>query len=162
MALTYEPIASTTLSSAASAITFSGIPATFTDIRLVVVGVTSATAINVNFRVNSDTGTNFSLTQLAGSTAATGSVRNSNQTSLIGYWQAGTDANPSTYIVDLLSYANTSINKTILYSGGSMSEIFRGVGLWRSTAAITSVSLFPASGNWNSGATGSLYGIKAA
>jgi hypothetical protein len=36
MATTYEPIATTTLGTAAAFITFSSIPATYTDLRLVV------------------------------------------------------------------------------------------------------------------------------
>ena len=42
MPATYEPIATTTLGSAAASITFSSIAGTYTDLRLVMVGTTSA------------------------------------------------------------------------------------------------------------------------
>ncbi len=161
MPRTYEPIASTTLGSAASSITLSSIPATFTDLRLVVVASASVSGSNVNLRVNGDTATNYSATQLEGS-FATGSTRQSNFAQINGYWQVGTDANVSTYIADFMSYANTNVNKTVLYSGGNGGEVFRVVGLWRSTSAINSVTILISGGNFNSGATASLYGIKAA
>lgn len=162
MPATYEPIASQTLGTAASSVTFSSIPGTYTDLRLVAVGTTSLTGRNVLIEVNGDTGTNYSNTQLAGWGSSTGSNRMSNDTKILAYWQVGTDSNPSTYLADFMSYANTNVNKTVLFSGGAGGEIFRLVGLWRSTAAITSVTIRPNTGNWNSGTQVSLYGIKAA
>jgi glycosyltransferase involved in cell wall biosynthesis len=46
MPATYEPIATTTLGSAAASITFSSIPATYTDLRLVIVGNLSSFHLN--------------------------------------------------------------------------------------------------------------------
>ena len=63
MAATYEPIATTTLGSAASSITFNSIPATYTDLRVVLVGTTTATA-NCWLTFNSDGATNYSDTFL--------------------------------------------------------------------------------------------------
>ena len=62
MASTYEPIATTTLGSAASSITFSSIPATYTDLRLVLVHTPSASTGNAQMQFNSDTATNYSYT----------------------------------------------------------------------------------------------------
>ena len=71
MTATYDPIATTTLGSAASTITFSSIPNTFTDLRLVLFGVTlNATGTYNQIRFNNDTGTNYSWTQLLGNGSA--------------------------------------------------------------------------------------------
>jgi hypothetical protein len=58
MATTYEPIATTTLGTAAASITFSSIPATYTDLRLVVMCKLLAHQL-LMFRFNSDTGSNY-------------------------------------------------------------------------------------------------------
>jgi len=63
MAITYEPIASTTLGSAASTITFNSIAASWTDIKLILIG-TSSTGGAVIFRFNNDSGSNYSNVQL--------------------------------------------------------------------------------------------------
>ena len=65
MAATFEPIATQTLASAASSITFSSIAASWTDLRLVIIG-TAAAANYVTLNINSDTGANYSQTVLYG------------------------------------------------------------------------------------------------
>ncbi len=60
------------------------------------------------------------------------------------------------------NYSNTTTYKTVLSrcsnpTGGTLAV----AGLWRSTAAITSITLTPTAGNWLSGSTFTLYGIKA-
>ena len=60
MARTYEPIASTTLVSDGT-ISFSSIPATFTDLILTFVGLSDRTADNaeaLKLTINADTGSN--------------------------------------------------------------------------------------------------------
>jgi hypothetical protein len=164
MPRTYEPIASSTLGSAASTITFSSIPSTYTDLIVVVHGDTSATA-NILIRVgnsSADTGTNYSYTYLQGDGSSAASARQSSVSTgiyasfvntgddFIGMWQ-------------IMSYANTNVFKTVLVAGTSQSGyVFRTVGLWRSTSAIDTVVVRPSSGNLSSGVTASLYGIKAA
>ena len=60
MATTYEPIATNTLGSAAANITFSSIPATYTDLRVVVVALTTNNNWNIELRLNSDSSTLYS------------------------------------------------------------------------------------------------------
>ena len=165
MAKTYEPIATSTLGSAASSITFSSIPNTYTDLRLVLVGkgASNASGNTFEFTVNSDTGTNYSRTQLKGDGATASSARTTSQTSI----SINTDKKlNSMYMVtlDVFSYAG-STNKTILieWSGDYNGEgnVIRSVGLWRSTSAITSIS-FATTGNFVSGDTATLYGILKA
>ena len=61
---TYTPIATTTLSSAQSSVTFSSL-GSYTDIILVYAGTgTSTDTQGIRFQVNGDTGTNYSNTTL--------------------------------------------------------------------------------------------------
>jgi len=160
---TYTPIATQTLGAPAASITFSSIPATYTDLRLVVVG-NFAVASRGSIIFNSDTGTNYSRTNLVGNGTAASSTRSTsaafiifNRSDLAGlqFWQA-----------DVFSYAG-STNKTVLGvtsadQNGSGDTVLQ-VGLWRDTAAITSLTFKTYDGaDFSIGATATLYGIKAA
>lgn len=165
MPLTYEPIASTTLSSAASSITLSSIPSGFTDLRLVFTAIQpTGTAQQCLVRFNGDTGSNYSLTYLDGDASGVYAGRNANVTEFAAYYVPpnGT-ASPIVSLIDVMSYANTSVNKTALIAHGSGLYLGRYVALWRSTAAINSISARVTSGgNLQPGSGMSLYGIRAA
>lgn len=159
---TYEPIATTTLGSAAATITFSSIAATYTDLRVVVTGTNSAST-TVGIRYNSDSATNYSRTFLGGEGTTAQSSRHSNTTS--GY-SALISATPSMVTFDIFSYAGSTY-KTHLITGSNDENgsgwVNRSVGLWRSTSAITRIDLIFLDGsNFLTGTTATLYGIKAA
>jgi hypothetical protein len=79
MATTYEKIATTTLGSASSTITFNSIAASWTDLRIVLVSVNDASSTQpVEMRFNSDSGTNYSTTNLYGNGGNAGSYRYTN------------------------------------------------------------------------------------
>ena len=162
MARTYEAIASQTVSGTPSSITFSNIAATWTDLVLIVHATTDTTrALRLQF--NSDTGSNYSATFLRGNGSSAISSRESSQTS-IRLTEESTPTNTAytTQVLQVMSYANTSVNKTLLGAGAQSGiGVDRVVGLWRSTAAITSITVLVASGTFAAG-TLSLYGIKAA
>ncbi len=163
MAITYEPIASTTLGSASADITFSSIASNWTDLRVVLVNTGGTAGCRLQF--NSDTATNYSNTSLigTGSSAASASATSSDRISL-EYW--GMNASiPSMYTADIFSYAGSTF-KTVL---GRASEDYNGsgstsvrVGLWRSTSAITTIRLFTVGTAFQSGTTATLYGILKA
>jgi hypothetical protein len=165
MPATYEPIATTTLGTAASSITFSSISSAYTDFRVVLVGkcAGNASGNTFEFSINGDTGTNYSRTQLKGDGASATSARTTSQTSI----SINTDKKlDSMYMVtvDAFSYAG-STNKTFLmsWSGDFNTEgnVVRSVGLYRSASAVTSIA-FATSGNFVSGDTATLYGILKA
>ena len=169
MASTYEPIASTTLGGSASTIDFTSIAGSWTDLRLIISPVvSSATTIGIRVGNSSvDTGSNYSSTFLYGTGSSAASARVSSQTILrVSYAATARTTNDGgDVIVDLMSYASTSVYKTVLAQGGIASEgVDRIVGLWRSTSAITEISVLPVSGGsiLASGMTASLFGIKAA
>jgi hypothetical protein len=162
MAITYTPIATQTLGSTVSSVTFSSISSSYTDLVLVCSPLTTAAAA-IQIRFNSDTGTNYSRTFMSGNGTTATSSRASNQDqNSISY--SGANTTPYTAITHFQNYSNTTTNKTYISRSSSASdEVITYVGLWRSTAAISTILLFPSSsGSFTSGSTFTLYGIKAA
>lgn len=161
MPSTYSPIATTTLSSAASTITFSSIPNTYTDLRLTIVATSSASNIYINF--NSDTGSNYSVTRIDGDGSAASSVAQSNLSEARLYGL--NSSTPTFYTMDIFSYAG-STNKTFLAeSNGDLNGsgfVRRYVELWRNTAAINTILLTASGGTFSTNTTATLYGIKSA
>jgi len=168
MPTTYEPIATNTLGSAASSVTFSSIPGTYTDLVIVCAVFNSADGAGTEFQFNSDTGTNYSNTFLEGSGSTATSSRESNQSSIqMSFNVGGNSTNPCITTANIQNYSNTTTNKTLIgrwnsASGGTYPGTSAAVGLWRSTSAITSVLIRTGSGNFNTGSTFTLYGIKSA
>jgi len=165
MASTYSQIATTTLGSATASYTFSSIPQTYTNLVLVCGNVlTASTGQGVKIRFNSDTATNYSYTYLSGNGTSAVSNRNSNATSSqIGWGAVGSSTAISTIIASIPNYINTTTNKTFISrSSDASTETVALVGLWRSTAAISSITIFPSSGNFSTGCVFTLYGIKGA
>ena len=160
MAATYEPITTQTLGSAAASITFSSIPATYTDLRVVMTNTTSNGA-DVYLRFNGDTASNYSLTNTIANGTTAASNQYANLTSLNVLYTSTTV--PSISMLDIKSYAGSTY-KSVLFNGSAdfngSGYIIKGSGLWRSTAAITSI-LMTAS-NFSIGTTATLYGILAA
>ena len=157
---TYTPIATTTLGSAVSTYTFSSIPSTYTDLVLIVAGTLSSTGTgSVCIRFNGDTSSSYSCTQLDSTPIA--SYRETNVTYMnIGILSGSNQANS---IFNINNYSNSSAYKTILARGNNGADYVRtAVGLWRNTAAITSVSIYNPSANYAIGTTATLYGIQAA
>lgn len=158
---TYTQIASTTLGSAAATVTFSSIAGTYTDLVLVVQGQDTTSYAGAQLRFNGDSGSNYSQTIIYGDGTAAQSIRGSNVTEMnIGL--TSTSGMPNN-IFQIMNYANTTTYKTALGRGNAPSNTLRaGVGLWRNTAAITSVTVLVAGDTWASGSTFNLYGITAA
>lgn len=157
MAKTYTPIATQTLTTSAASVTFSSIPATYTDLVLVVAGtINSATAMDLTF--NSDTGSNYSRTILTGDGSSASSSRVSSATNLgLGFLST----TQSVSIIQLMNYSNTTTFKTVISRGNAAdNRTTATVGLWRSTAAINTINL--AGGTYQIGTTFTLYGILKA
>lgn len=165
MPVTYQRIATTTLSTSASSITFSSIPGTYTDLRLVLSSISTLNFNNIFGRINGDTGTNYSITRLIGSGSTATSSRRTNDTWLLLNSTGTNDTIPILLEMDFMSYAG-STNKTILSSTSEDINTFGGVikavHLWRNTAAINEILLFLSGGNFSTGTTATIYGILRA
>jgi hypothetical protein len=164
MASTYEPIATTTLGSAASSVTFSSITGSYTDLVLVCNAGITAGLRNYLVQVNSDTATNYSRTFLSGDGTSATSARGSSLTNIIlndyGYLEGTSGSNA---IAHFMNYSNTTTYKTVLCrSNNAANGTSAGVNLWRSTAAISTILVAASGSTFVAGSTFTLYGIKAA
>jgi hypothetical protein len=169
MALTYEPISTSTLGSASSTISFTSIPNSYTDLKVVLVanGI-SATTVGYVMTFNSDTAANYTFTQMLawGISGSVGANRNANQTNirLSGRQIAPSATLPSLCEVNIFNYTGANFKPVFIQHSESQTTtgvVTSSAGMWRSTSAITSIT-FTASNQFNTGSTATLYGIKAA
>lgn len=174
MPQTYEPIATSTLGSAANSVTFSSVPATYTDLRVVFLGklVTgSGIFFGVTFNNNDGTGNSNNIIMHSDGTTFGGSqLGDQSQGGGTFYDIEMATTYDQLIIVDIFSYANTSIYKTYLATlagdqAGSYGTVFgaaRSANTWANTAAINTVKVRTGTGNFATGTKVTLFGIKAA
>lgn len=170
MPTTYEPIATNTLGSNATFITFSSIPGTYTDLRLVLVARNATGYINNYFylQFNGDNAGNYSETYMLGYGSNPVSSGSSSNTGLIslGGINGVDEVAFGLFTADIFRYTGSD-NKTVLTSrsadrNNTSGDLGRSVGLWRNTSAITSVRIANSGGFFAAGTTATLYGIKNA
>lgn len=165
-----ELIATQTPSGVAS-VTFSSIPGTYSDLRLVVRGRSTAVALSVsiNLRFNGDTGSNYDNHFLQTNNATTTAFAQLATVNYLGNLPAAsaTSGFAASSVADITQYAGTAFQKEGHYYSGmkrtnSAAEFFteRGSFWWRNAAAITQIQVSLGSGNFVSGSSVSLYGIK--
>ena len=169
MTIAMQPIYTQTVGSGgAASITFNSIPQTFTDLKLVISGRSSASSPSVYFLLNMDGGSNYSNTTLRGNGSTVSSIRLSGST-FIRFDSAGdgsdatastftnielylpnyTSSNSKSFVVDSVAESNTA---TFNYAN------VLGAGLWRNTAAVSSVYIV-FDGTLQQYSTFTLYGI---
>jgi hypothetical protein len=168
MALTYEPIATTTLGSTSQSITFSSITGIYTDLRVTFTGSTASSSQYLALRFNGDTGTNYFATTLngTGASANTNSGANMNRYYPDLYTDgSGVETTPCLYDFNILSYSGSTF-KTCLTSitkdRNGAGDVTLSVGIWKSTSAITSLTVLMDTQSFAVGTRVTLYGIKAA
>jgi len=166
MASTYEPIATTTLGSSQSSVTFNSF-AGYTDLFLVanVLANSSSTDYTMKINYNGDTTSGlYSDTYLYGTGSSAASNMHSNQNTI--YLQTGgylSTSVPRTWLINIQNYSNTTTYKTLLSRSSQANDTVDAfVGLWRNTNAITSFVLTLTGGVFGANSTFTLYGIKAA
>jgi hypothetical protein len=170
MPSTYEPIATQTLGSNTTTVTFSSIASTYTDLIIVLNGKDgSVTSADISIQFNSDTGSNYSFTYLYGNGTTAASGRASNNTAArLGYFTTRGTTDGYMGIAQIMNYSNTTTFKTMITRSNALSSntTYPGtetiVNLWRSTSAITSIDIKSPTSTFATGSTFTLYGIKAA
>ena len=164
---TYTPLATNTLSSTATSVTFSSISGSYTDLVLVVtakVGVGSSNNYLTIGNGTVDTGANYSRTKLSGDGSSATSARNTAATGafLDVYGDSNSTQFDSVQFAHIMNYSNTTTYKTILCRANRAgSGVDAVVNLWRSTAAINIITV-NSTGTYAIGSTFTLYGIAAA
>jgi hypothetical protein len=166
MPATYEPIATTTLSTTSASITFSSIAATYTDLKIVLIGTLTVVS-NPRIQFNSDTANNYNYTFMRGNGATAAPSVADTTVGLLSVGNLDTTI-PGMISIDVFGYAGTSrkayfstfsLDKNTTDGSGTVGSI---VGLWNNTAAITQVAISSGGTTFKAGTTATLYGIKAA
>lgn len=165
MASTYEPIATTTLGSAAT-FSFTSIASTYTDLQVILSGAVASNGYPL-IRFNSDSTTNYSNTILTGDGTTATSNRNPSAAQLYGsYYSPWITTVPSFLSIDLFSYAGSTFKTCLITNNADQNGsglVERSVGLYRNTSAISSLQItLTGGGNYAAGTTATLYGIKNA
>lgn len=158
MATAITALGTMTLASAVNSVTFSNIPNTYRDLRLVV--NSASTTFYPVIRLNGDTGANYSGMTVEGTGAAASSANPNGITYIKAYDNNGF-FQPGNYIFEIFDYSQTDKHKTTL---GRLNEAGAGVTMavfrWSNTAAVTSVQIFGNAGNnFATGDTFNLFGI---
>ncbi len=164
-------LGNTTLGANAASIDFTGIPPDWAHLLVVAYlrGDVGAVATPINVRFNSDTGNNYDRQYDLG----TGSTASAGESFAQTWAQVGNCAGGNAganlfgaLTLDIPFYSQASNNKVISSSwagkwGTSSGNMESGMmsAFWRSSAAITTVSLMPTSGNFVSGSRVTLYGM---
>ena len=174
----YELISTTVLGSDTTSVTFSGLgtsAAAYKHLQIRAVARTNTAASSGNaiaMRFNADSGANYAFHILNGASDGGGAVQSYNGTSQTSFFIGSHTAASATgsafagNVIDILDFASTK-NKTARglagHANASLSRIRLYSGLWMSTSAITSITLYDETVGSNSFVTGSrfsLYGLK--
>jgi len=161
---TYTPLATITLGSAQSSVTFASIPNTFRDLIIVVNWRNSGTASATRMTFNADDSSNYSNVAVTGIGSGNGSSGSESGTSMRVFGSAiGPSTSWQTGIIQLMDYSATNKHKTALVRHSDVNgDVHAVAGRWQVNSAIFSVRLFDVLGqNFQVGATFSLYGVAA-
>lgn len=171
MALTYVAIATVTVGSGGAAnIEFTNIPQTYTDLNLLCTLRSASQGIEAtDFTFNNNTGANYTWRYVQGASAGGNNAGLGNSANAFTEAMLATGnttiadafSNSSLYIADYTSSNNKPFSLDTVEEENSTTAYMRlEAGLWSNSAAITSIKLYPYSGNWAQHSTATLYGIK--
>jgi len=151
---TYEPIATITLSSSVSTVSFDSLNQSYRDFILIIKGGTdSDSSLTIEF--NNDTGNNYSSVQMQGNGSSTGSFTRTDISP-----ETGNTTGNNHWILQFFDYSATDKHKTGLSANAGQSIVNRKAYRYASTSAITSIQIKTGS-TFTSGTQMSLYGIEA-
>lgn len=161
MAITYTPIATTTLGSNQASVTFSSIPSTYTDLVLISNTISvNAGGDDIVVAFNSDNGGNYTRIYMYGSGSSVGVGIN---ISTVGYGLgAASNVTPLPNKMEILNYATSGVYKTYLINSGGIGYANMAIGAWLNTSTINSITIRGANYNLATGSNYTIYGIKAA
>ena len=164
MATAFTPIAWQSLTGTASSVTFSSIPSTYRDLRLVAqFTYTGAGNVSPLIRINGDASPNYSYVSQTGDGTSPGSYSSTSASSWSPQTVYGNSTTTITFVMDFLDYSAIDKHKVSVARWnntaiGVEEDFYR----WANTSAITSFVI----SNSNTptfavGSTFALYGIAA-
>jgi hypothetical protein len=164
----YESIATVSLGSAQTTISFSSIPSTYKHLQIRFIA--RSTRVNagdyMDIRFNSDSSSIYAKHDLIGDGVGTGATSQTSRAQMEFNRIAAANATSGVFagaVIDILDYANTDKNKTarglVAYDNNGEGQIHLNSGLWASTAAINAIS-FTCNNQWAANSQFALYGIK--
>lgn len=164
-------LAETTLGAPAASVTLSSIPQTFRHLLLTSSARTDNAATgmtSMSIRFNGDTASNYGyelIYSAAGVVTGTGTTSATSIASGVASQASSTTGNFAMNDCLIVDYTNTAILKQSRNVSGGIEganvnmKLLIGEGVWRSTSAITSVTLVSGAGNFIAGCRFTLYGI---
>jgi hypothetical protein len=167
----FESIATYSLSSATSFVTFSSIPTTYKHLQIRTMLLNVSAQNNYAININGDFSTNYAShqNQSNGSTTVRNSSISGNTSSIYFGFANASSLYPFVSIIDILDYRSTIKTKSIRGLSGQDGNgtgtatdwrVQQSSGLWYGTAAITSVTLSVPSQTMGQYSSIALYGIK--
>jgi hypothetical protein len=175
----YESIATVSLSGGnQSSISFTSIPNTYKHLQIRAIHKWnydgnpqgSADYSSIGIRLNSDSGSNYTLHYLTGNgSTASGAASTPTAKGYLGVSSApnGYSGYANIYgatVIDILDYTNTNKYKTVRslsgFDGNGSGFVNLTSSLWQNTAAITNIEVLPDYPSWKQYSHFALYGIK--
>lgn len=162
MAITYNAIATTTLSSPSTTISFTSISNSYTDLILRVSGSVPTYNVNAVIKLNNAASSMGwgRMRQLSRGGSVTTLNSGASPTSLINIGAISAN-DPFACIVDINNYSSTTSNKQVLAKLFSVTYNNYAAGGWMSTSAVNRVD-FITDENMAIGTTATLFGILRA
>lgn len=170
---TYVPIATTTLGTASASITFSLLTTSYTDLRVIINGTTSAsTYAYVRYSGNSTSAYKYAVGYNNPSNAGTLTMVSSTSSTSAQITPASATSTTIPFLIihDVFNYQAASSTPKYAMTRFSCDQNSTSLGFdstaysyfYVAATAITSIAFFLGSGNFSTGTSATLYGIKAA
>lgn len=166
MPATYDLLAATTLGSNAQSVTLSSIPATHTDLRLVITASCTSGAGYFAYRYNGNTANNYAYYSMNGQDGAVSGAQSYAYS--YGFWASWGFQRVAVALVDIFNYTSTNTAKTSLSRAGYVDssdggKVAANISTSIATTAVSSITIATDSAaSFVAGSTFSLYGIAKA
>lgn len=166
MANTYSFISKVVVGSGgASSISFTSIPQTYSDLKLIFSGKTNNNSWVSYFLDINGSALNISQQQLTGNGSAMSASINGSQTFLSNTWYSATDAGFSAVEIYIADYSSSNANKILQHTGGSEANQTTAYaaligGRLNSSSPITSFTIGEVGATIQQNTTAYLYGIS--
>ena len=161
---THSLIESITLNSNQSSISIN-IPQSYSHLEIIT-GIIGTGAVQNNFiRFNSDANANYGFVRLSGSSTTPSTSQNGSYSYIPIDWYGNSHSGGIIgHVIKVYDYKNTSYFKQISANSSELLGSTNGIdivsGTWRSTSAITNITIAPTGNQFGVGTTVSVYGIK--